>query len=104
MGKSYEWEDIKHIEAELSVKITKRFENGKIYVKPSIIQTLTDGDKVTITNLEETETYKDQTLGRVEVGGNFNLNDKWSAYGWSHYTYGSGYDATAVGLGVSYNW
>ena len=69
-----------------------------------VIRKLNGKSTITEKNIEETETKKEQTIGQVEVGSNFKQKDKWSAYGRSHYTYGSGYDATAVGLGVSYNW
>ena len=104
VGKKYKWDDIKHLEAELGLSLAKNFENGKVYVKPSVIQTLTDDDKVSITGLNEIDTYHDQTLGRVEIGGNYGFNDNWSAYGWANYTFGSSYDATSLGLGVNYSW
>ena len=44
VGKRYKWDDIKHLEAELGVKLEKQFDNAKVYVKPSVIQTLTDDD------------------------------------------------------------
>ena len=104
VGKKYKWDDIKHLEAELALSLAKNFENGKVYIKPSVIQTLTDDDKVSITGLNEIDTYHDQTLGRVEIGGNYGFNDNWSAYGWANYTFGSSYDATSLGLGVNYSW
>ncbi len=84
--------------------MSKNFENGKAYIKPSVIQTLTEDDEVSITGLNEIDTYHDQTLGRIEIGGNYGFNDNWSAYGWANYTFGSSYDATALGAGVNYSW
>ena len=104
VGKEYKWEDIKHLEAELGLSLSKNFENGKAYIKPSVIQTLTEDDEVSITGLNEIDTYHDQTLGRIEIGGNYGFNDNWSAYGWANYTFGSSYDATALGAGVNYSW
>ena len=82
----------------------RKLENGKVYVKPSVIQTLTKDDNVSISSLKEIGTYKDGTLGRVEIGGNYNFNNSLSGYGWVNYTYGSDYNATALGVGLNYSW
>lgn len=104
VGKEYNYDDIKHLEAELGLSLTKNLENGKVYVKPSVIQSFTSGDEVSITGLNEVDTYHDQTLGRVEFGGNYEFNDSLSVHGWINYTYGSSYDATALGFGLNYSW
>jgi outer membrane autotransporter protein len=44
------------------------------------------------------------TLGRIEIGGRYDLTERLSGYGRAHYTAGSDYDATAAGLGLSYHW
>jgi outer membrane autotransporter protein len=44
------------------------------------------------------------TLGRIEIGGRYDLTERLSGYGRAHYTAGSDYDATAAGLGLSYRW
>ena len=102
--KHYNWDDIKHLEAELALSLERKLENGKVYVKPSVIQTLTKDDNVSISSLKEIGTYKDGTLGRVEIGGNYNFNNSLSGYGWINYTYGSNYNATALGVGLNYSW
>lgn len=105
VGKSYKWDDVKFVEAEIGARLDKQFDQGKIYVKPSLIQTFTDGDEVQISGMNHKyDTYKDQTLGRIEVGGRYGFNDNWSGYAWANYTFGSSYDATAGGLGISYSW
>ena len=104
VGKEYDWKDIKHLEAELGAKLEKQIDYAKIYVKPSVIQTITSGDSVKITGLNKLSTYDDATLGRIELGGRYGFTDALSAYGWVNYTFGSGYDATAFGAGVSYSW
>ncbi len=104
VGKSYKWDDIKHVEAEAAVKLSQQFENAKVYVKPSLIQTYTDGDSVKISGLNKADTYHDQTLGRIEIGGNYGFTDSLNGYVWSNYTYGSSYDSTAAGLGINYAW
>ncbi len=102
VGKKYSWEDIKHLEAEFGVKLEKRMETAKVYVKPSVIRTFTNDDAVRITGLNKLGTYDDGTLGRIEIGGRYGFNERLSAYGWANYTFGSDYDATAVGLGLNY--
>ena len=104
VGKHYEWDDIKHLEAELSAKLEKQFDNAKVYVKPSVIRTFTNGDSVVISGMNKASTYKDQTLGRVEIGGRYGFTDALSAYAWANYTFGSSYDAYALGAGMSYAW
>jgi outer membrane autotransporter protein len=104
VGKHYEWEDIKHLEAELGAKLEKQFDNAKVYIKPSVIQTITGDDKVTITGLSKADTYHDQTLGRIEIGGRYGFTDALSAYAWANYTFGSSYDAIALGAGLNYAW
>ena len=104
VGKEYDWKDIKHLEAELGAKLEKQIDYAKIYVKPSVIQTITSGDSVKITGLNKLSTYDDATLGRIELGGRYGFTDALSAYGWVNYTFGADYDATAFGAGVSYAW
>ena len=62
VGKSYKWDDLKHVEAEAAVKLSQQFENVKVYVKPSLIQTYTDGDSIKISGLNKADTYHDQTM------------------------------------------
>jgi outer membrane autotransporter protein len=104
VGKKYDWDDVKYLEAEASLALTRHFTQGKLYVKPAVLQTLTSGDSVKITGLDSTSTTKDMTLGRIEIGGRYDLTERLSGYGWAHYTAGSDYDATAAGLGLSYHW
>ena len=104
VGKEYDWKDIKHLEAELGAKLEKQIDYAKIYVKPSVIQTITSGDSVKITGLNKLSTYDDATLGRIELGGRYGFTDALSAYGWVNYTFGADYDATAFGAGLNYSW
>ncbi len=104
VGKHYEWEDIKHLEAELGAKLEKQFDNAKVYIKPSVIRTFTNGDSVMITGMNKASTYSDQTLGRVEIGGRYGFTDALSGYAWANYTFGSSYDAIALGAGLNYAW
>ena len=104
MGKHYDWSTIRHLEAEAGVRLEKQFEDGKLYIKPSVIQTLTGNDKVKITGMDEADTYHDQTLGRIEVGGRYGFTDALSGWAWANYTFGNAYKATGAGVGVSYAW
>ena len=107
-GKTVEYNDLKQVELEAGLKLSKAVytDNGaaSIYVKPSVVQTLVDGDEVTITEIGKVDTIDDETLGRIEIGGNYGFNDNWSAYGWANYTFGSDYEATSIGAGVNYAW
>ena len=106
VGKKAEYNDLKQIELEAGVKLTKAFRldegYANVYIKPSVVQTLVDGDEVTITGLGKVNTLDDETLGRIELGGRYGFTDQLSAYGWANYTFGSDYDATTVGLGLNY--
>ena len=108
VGKKAKYNDLKQIELEAGVKLTKAFRldegYASVYVKPSVVQTLVDGDEVNITGLGKTNTLDDETLGRIEFGGRYGFTDQLSAYGWANYTFGSDYDATTVGLGLNYAW
>ena len=108
LGKTVEYDDLKQVELEAGVKLSKAVytDNGaaSIYVKPSVVQTLVDGDEVNITKIGKVDTIEDETLGRIEIGGNYGFNDNWSAYGWANYTFGSDYEATSLGLGLNYAW
>lgn len=104
VGKYYDWDYIKYLEAELGLKLEKQFDNSKVYIKPSILQTYVSGDRVHITGLPKIKTYDDQTLGRVEVGTSYSLDDAWSIYAWANYTFGSSYEAYLLGAGLNYRW
>ena len=99
---------MKQVELEAGLKLSKAVytDNGtaSVYVKPSVVQTLVDGDEINITEIGKVDTVEDKTLGRVELGGNIGFNENWSAYGWANYTFGSDYEATSLGAGVNYAW
>lgn len=107
-GKTAKYDTVQHWELEAGVKLEKSFGlnegTAKVYFKPSLIQTLTDNDKVTITGMYPVSTYHDQTLGRFELGGKVSIGWSWSLYSWVNYTYGSSYDAIAAGAGLNYAW
>lgn len=102
------YDTIHHSEIEVGVNLEKAFrlDEGvaKIYVKPSVIQTITDGDSVMITGLNKADTYHDRLLGRLELGGKYAITDQLSAYGFVSYTGGGNYQTTSVGAGLGYSW
>ena len=104
VGKQYTWEEIKHLEAELGAKLEQQFSDAKVYIKPSVIQTFSKGDSVVVTGLSEIDTYKDQTLGRIEAGIRLGITHALSGYAWGNYTFGSDYDAVSLGGGLNYAW
>ncbi len=107
-GKVAKYNTLRQLELEAGVKLTKAFvmDEGyaNVYVKPSVVRAITDGDEVRITGLGKVNTVDDQTLGRIEVGGRYGFTDQLSAYGWANHTFGDDYKASTVGLGLSYNW
>ena len=106
VGKSASYDNARQIELEAGVKLAKTFmlDEGfaNVYVKPSVVQTIVDGEDVNITGLGDVEALDDATLGRIEIGGRYGFTTNLSAYGWANYTFGSDYDATTFGLGLNY--
>ena len=105
-GKTAAFDDLKQLEIESGIKLEYRLcQNNMtsvVYVKPSIIQTITSGDEVLISGLGKTQAYHDQLLGRIELGARFGISERVSGYALANYTYGSSYDAVAIGLGLNY--
>jgi hypothetical protein len=85
VGKKAEYNDLKQIELEAGVKLTKAFRldegYANVYVKPSVVQTIVDGDEVNITGLGKVNTLDDETLGRIEFGGRYGFTDQLTPYG-----------------------
>ncbi len=107
-GKVAKYNTLRQLELEAGVKLTKAFVTDEgyanLYVKPSVVRTVTDGDEVRITGLGKVNTIDDQTLGRIEIGGRYGFTEQLSAYGWANHTFGDDYKASTFGLGLSYNW
>ena len=105
-GKEAKYDNFGQLEFEAGVSLNKKIslEEGTagVYVKPSIVQTMVDNDSVRISGLEKVDTLDDMTLGRIELGGRYGLNQNLSAFGWANYTFGSDYDASTFGLGLNY--
>ena len=107
-GKTASYGTFRQTELTAGIKLEKYLpaENGsaKLYFKPSVIQLLSGGDNVAVSGLRKTEGLDDATLGRVELGGRYGFSERWSAYGWTNYTFGSDYEALSFGAGFSYAW
>lgn len=105
-GKTVSFDSLKQLEIETAVKLEYRLCQNDltsvVYIKPGLIQTITDGDEVLISGLGKTEAYHDQLLGRIELGARFGVTESLSGYGWANYTFGSSYGAAAVGIGLNY--
>ena len=106
MGKTAQYDDLRQIELEAGVKLSKTFKTDEgaasVYVKPSIVQTIVDGEEVKITGLRSLSGVDDATLGRIKLGGRYGFTDRLSVYGWFDYTFGSDYDAETFGVGLNY--
>lgn len=107
-GKTAEYSMLHQIEGEIGIKLEKTYHYtygySKLYIKPSIIQTINFGNEVKITHLGEVDSLDDQTLGRIELGGRYAVDDKMNLYGYVNYTMGSDYDDMTAGLGFMYRW
>lgn len=107
-GTTAAYDNLNYFEAEAGIKLEKTFYydegTAKVYIRPSVIQTFGDSGDVRIDSLRPTNSLRNQTLGRIELGGRYGFENRLSFYGWTHYTYGSSYDAAAFGIGLNYAW
>lgn len=105
-GKSIEFDVLHYWEAELGVKLNYlgccNGCSNRMYVKPSVVRTFSSGGKTKITGLDSIESYKDRTLGRLELGGEFGITSRLSGYASGGYTFGSDYETYDVFMGLNY--
>ena len=67
------------------------------------LRTFSSGGKTRITGIDnDIRSYKDQTLGRMEIGGAFGFTRDFSGYAAAGYTFGDDYKAYDINVGVSY--
>ncbi len=106
VGKSAQFDTLHYLEAELGAKLEYVFCRkgctNRVYAKPSVIRTFTSGAETHISGLDNVKSYKDMTLGRMEFGGEFGFNDRWTGYAATGYTFGDDYKSYDVNLGVGY--
>lgn len=108
-GKKAEFGAINDVELEAALKFEYQFNNENQlpttgYIKPSVIQTIESGGKVTINNAEFDDTLSNETLGRIEIGADAELIENFSVGAFGNYTFGSDYKAWGVGGNVRYVW
>lgn len=106
--KEAEFDLMHYMEAELGLRIEKVFcmngNTSEIYIKPSIIQTYTNGGETRITELSSIDTAENQTLGKIAVGAHLGLTRALSAYTSVNYVFGTDYKAYGVDAGLTYSW
>ena len=105
-GKSIEFDVLHYWEAELGFKLNylgcHKGCSNRMYVKPSVVRTFSSGGKTKITGLDNVKSYKNRTLGRLELGGEFGITSRLSGYASGGYTFGSDYETYDVLMGLNY--
>ncbi len=107
-GKTVKFENLNYGEVELGVKAEYLFCRGwcsnRLYVKPSIIRTFSNGGTTRISGLSNGTSYKDKTLGRIELGGEFALSRSLQGYVSTGHTFGDEYKSYDINAGINYAW
>ena len=105
-GKKVQLEASHRLSVEVGAKVEKKWklDEGKaaIYVKPSVIQTIHRGGKLKVSGLDGIHTTEDRTLGRFEVGAEYDINSKWSVGATAAHTFGADYKDTTLTLDAKY--
>ncbi len=104
-GKNVKFDTAHRVEIDAGVKIKKSWQldeaKAAIYVKPSLVQTFNSGGDLVLAN-DATNTLDDQTLGRVEIGADFQLDTRWSVGASASHTFNSDYEDTSFNLDLQY--
>ena len=107
LDKTVQFDDINELSFEAGIKAEKTFmyeySKAKLYIKPSIIQTIGKGD-IQVSSLQATKALDNMTLGRLAVGGSLSLNNRWNAYASTGYTLGEDYQSWNIEGGLGYTW
>ena len=108
-GKKATFGAVNNVELEVAAKYEYQFNNEYQlpttgYIKPSVIQTIASGGKVTINDKEYNDTLKNETLGRIEIGADAEIVKNFSIGAFGNYTFGSIYKAWGVGGNIRYVW
>ena len=108
-GRQYEYDKVHEVELEAALKFEYQFNDEtqlptSAYIKPSVIQTIASGGKVTINGTEYDKTVDNDTLGRIEIGADTEIIEDLSLGLFGNYTFGSEYKAWGVGGNVRYVW
>lgn len=100
---------VNNVELEAALKYEYQFNNEYQlpttgYIKPSVIQTISNGGKVKIDDREYNDTIENETLGRIEIGADAEIIKNFSVGAFGNYTFGSEYNAWGVGGNIKYVW
>ncbi len=105
-GKKVQLEASHRFTIEAGAKVEKKWklDEGKasIYVKPSIVQTVHGGGKLNVAGLEGIHTSENRTLGRFEIGAQYEVNTRWSVGATVAHTFGADYKDTTFSLDAKY--
>ncbi len=105
--KQAKFDTLHYLQAEFGAALEYVFchdgETRRIYVKPSVIRTFESGGKTRMGDIDKPfDTFDERTLGRMEVGGEFGINDRWNGSAEVGYTFGDNYKAYDFTLGLGY--
>ncbi len=108
-GKKTSIDTINDVELEAGLKLSQQFNNEHQlptsgYVKTSVVQLVENGGSASVQNIKFDDMLKNETAGRVEIGGEAALWKNFVVGGFGNYTFGSDYNGFAVGGNVRYSW
>ena len=108
-GKKTSIDTINDVELEAGLKLSQQFNNEHQlptsgYVKTSVVQLVENGGSASVQNIKFDDMLKNETAGRVEIGGEAVLWKNFVVGGFGNYTFGSDYNGFAVGGNVRYSW
>ncbi len=108
-GKRTSIDTINDVELEAGLKLSRQFNNEHQlptsgYVKTSVVQLVENGGSTAVQNIKFDDMLKNETAGRVEIGGEAALWKNFVIGGFGNYTFGSDYSGFAVGGNVRYSW
>lgn len=109
VGKGASFDTLHYAEADLGVKFEYQFCmegcSNMIYAKPSVIRTFSDGNHselLTKESVKRVKVYEEQTLGRAEIGSEFEVSSQFSGYARLGYTFGEDYHSYDLLFGIGY--
>lgn len=105
-GKKADYHLASQTEIEAGVKLQRVWElddgAAEIYVKPAVVQTITTGNNVTLTGMGKVKSLENETLGRISVGGGYNVTKDLTIKSDVVYTYNHNYEDASINFGVNY--
>lgn len=108
-GKKVEFDTINDVELEAGIRVEYQFNDETQlptigYIKPSVIQTISSGGSVKISDTEFEDTLENDTLGRIEAGLDAQISESFGLGVFGNYTFGSSYSGWGVGGNIQYKW